>query len=147
MWNVLVLLVVLCSWVGSAKASVSYDSKAIVINGQRRILISGSIHYPRSSPEVILYKCASRVSSSFCLFTFLLSLNYFLQLGTSIFTSLSSFFFFLVVKFINFSFGFIVLLSLSAGIFWLVADVARSYSESQGRRFGCDSDLCFLEWA
>ncbi|KAL3527159.1 hypothetical protein ACH5RR_011815 [Cinchona calisaya] len=32
--------------------SVSYDSKAIVINGQRRILISGSIHYPRSTPEM-----------------------------------------------------------------------------------------------
>ncbi|PQQ21373.1 hypothetical protein Pyn_17960 [Prunus yedoensis var. nudiflora] len=34
------------------KSSVSYDSKAIVINGQRRILISGSIHYPRSTPEM-----------------------------------------------------------------------------------------------
>lgn len=53
MWNVLVLVVVLFSWVSSVKASVSYDSKAIVINGQRRILISGSIHYPRSTPEVL----------------------------------------------------------------------------------------------
>ncbi|KAJ3671146.1 hypothetical protein LUZ60_008572 [Juncus effusus] len=34
------------------KANVTYDSKAIVINGQRRILISGSIHYPRSVPEM-----------------------------------------------------------------------------------------------
>ncbi|XP_057427809.1 beta-galactosidase 5-like [Lotus japonicus] len=32
--------------------SVTYDKKAIVINGQRRILISGSIHYPRSTPEM-----------------------------------------------------------------------------------------------
>lgn len=32
--------------------SVGYDHKAITINGQRRILISGSIHYPRSTPEV-----------------------------------------------------------------------------------------------
>ena len=32
--------------------AVTYDRKAIVINGQRRILISGSIHYPRSTPEV-----------------------------------------------------------------------------------------------
>ncbi|XP_062102490.1 beta-galactosidase 3 [Humulus lupulus] len=32
--------------------SVTYDRKAIVINGQRRILISGSIHYPRSTPEM-----------------------------------------------------------------------------------------------
>lgn len=32
--------------------TVSYDRKALLINGQRRILISGSIHYPRSTPEV-----------------------------------------------------------------------------------------------
>ncbi|KAJ4838014.1 hypothetical protein Tsubulata_030945 [Turnera subulata] len=32
--------------------TVTYDNKAIVINGQRRILISGSIHYPRSTPEM-----------------------------------------------------------------------------------------------
>ncbi|KAF9619239.1 hypothetical protein IFM89_005793, partial [Coptis chinensis] len=31
---------------------VTYDRKALVINGQRRILISGSIHYPRSTPEM-----------------------------------------------------------------------------------------------
>ncbi|KAF8406482.1 hypothetical protein HHK36_008570 [Tetracentron sinense] len=34
------------------QCSVTYDRKAIVINGQRRILISGSIHYPRSTPEM-----------------------------------------------------------------------------------------------
>ncbi|CAL9182089.1 unnamed protein product, partial [Musa hybrid cultivar] len=33
-------------------ASVSYDRKAVIINGQRRILFSGSIHYPRSTPEM-----------------------------------------------------------------------------------------------
>ncbi|XP_064993790.1 beta-galactosidase-like [Musa acuminata AAA Group] len=33
-------------------ASVSYDRKALIINGRRRILISGSIHYPRSTPEM-----------------------------------------------------------------------------------------------
>ena len=34
------------------QCSVTYDRKAIIINGQRRILFSGSIHYPRSTPEV-----------------------------------------------------------------------------------------------
>nr|KAJ0215945.1 hypothetical protein LSAT_V11C300130520 [Lactuca sativa] len=34
------------------ECSVTYDSKAIVINGERRILISGSIHYTRSTPEM-----------------------------------------------------------------------------------------------
>ncbi|KAG0493896.1 hypothetical protein HPP92_004890 [Vanilla planifolia] len=33
-------------------ASVTYDRKAVIINGQRRILISGSIHYPRSTPDM-----------------------------------------------------------------------------------------------
>ncbi|XP_051144440.1 beta-galactosidase 3 [Andrographis paniculata] len=36
----------------SVKCTVTYDRKAIVINGQRRLLISGSIHYPRSTPEM-----------------------------------------------------------------------------------------------
>ncbi|KAL9229169.1 hypothetical protein vseg_004665 [Gypsophila vaccaria] len=31
---------------------VTYDSKGIIINGQRKILISGSIHYPRSTPDM-----------------------------------------------------------------------------------------------
>ncbi|XP_038695928.1 beta-galactosidase-like [Tripterygium wilfordii] len=49
--NTLIFLL-LFSWVCSVRASVSYDHKAVTINGQRRILISGSIHYPRSTPEM-----------------------------------------------------------------------------------------------
>ncbi|KAK1311338.1 Beta-galactosidase 3 [Acorus calamus] len=37
-------------WVG--ECGVTYDRKAIIINGQRRILMSGSIHYPRSTPDM-----------------------------------------------------------------------------------------------
>ncbi|KAK9113047.1 hypothetical protein Scep_020566 [Stephania cephalantha] len=32
--------------------AVTYDRKSLIINGHRRILISGSIHYPRSTPEM-----------------------------------------------------------------------------------------------
>uniref|UniRef100_A0A0A0LDH9 Beta-galactosidase n=1 Tax=Cucumis sativus TaxID=3659 RepID=A0A0A0LDH9_CUCSA len=32
--------------------NVSYDSNAIIINGERRIIFSGSIHYPRSTEEM-----------------------------------------------------------------------------------------------
>ncbi|XP_043713345.1 beta-galactosidase 3-like [Telopea speciosissima] len=39
-------------FLGLVQCSVTYDRKAIIINGQRRILISGSIHYPRSTPEM-----------------------------------------------------------------------------------------------
>ncbi|XP_020873308.1 beta-galactosidase 12 isoform X1 [Arabidopsis lyrata subsp. lyrata] len=40
------------SLIYSVKAMVTYDRKAVIINGQRRILLSGSIHYPRSTPEM-----------------------------------------------------------------------------------------------
>ncbi|KAK8913956.1 hypothetical protein KSP39_PZI024299 [Platanthera zijinensis] len=40
------------SLLSPATASVSYDRKAVIIDGRRRILISGSIHYPRSTPEM-----------------------------------------------------------------------------------------------
>ncbi|CAN1249622.1 Beta-galactosidase 8 [Linum perenne] len=33
-------------------ANVSYDHRALVIDGKRRMLISGSIHYPRSTPDM-----------------------------------------------------------------------------------------------
>lgn len=47
------ILLVLFSWLcSSATASVTYDHRAVIINGKRRILISGSIHYPRSTPEM-----------------------------------------------------------------------------------------------
>ncbi|KAF5481852.1 hypothetical protein F2P56_002471 [Juglans regia] len=55
-WNMLrpdiFKLLLLFSLVCCAAASVTYDHRAIVINGQRKILISGSIHYPRSTPEM-----------------------------------------------------------------------------------------------
>lgn len=35
--------------------SVSYDKKSLIINGQRKILFSGSVHYPRSTPDVWLF--------------------------------------------------------------------------------------------
>jgi len=49
-----ILLGILCcsSLICSVKAIVTYDRKAVIINGQRRILLSGSIHYPRSTPEM-----------------------------------------------------------------------------------------------
>ncbi|XP_057975801.1 beta-galactosidase 3-like [Malania oleifera] len=50
------LLILFCMslFVGSQliHCGVTYDRKAILINGKRRILISGSIHYPRSTPDM-----------------------------------------------------------------------------------------------
>uniref|UniRef100_A0A9I9DA76 Beta-galactosidase n=1 Tax=Cucumis melo TaxID=3656 RepID=A0A9I9DA76_CUCME len=49
MSKIMVVFLWVCS---SVMASVTYDHKAIIINGRRRILISGSIHYPRSTPQM-----------------------------------------------------------------------------------------------
>ncbi|CAO2814443.1 unnamed protein product [Amaranthus hypochondriacus] len=35
-----------------AAYNVTYDHRALVIDGKRRVLVSGSIHYPRSTPEM-----------------------------------------------------------------------------------------------
>jgi hypothetical protein len=36
----------------SNAVEVTHDGRAIKIDGKRRVLISGSIHYPRSTPQV-----------------------------------------------------------------------------------------------
>lgn len=38
----------------SEAGSVTYDARSLIIDGQHKILFSGSIHYPRSTPEVPL---------------------------------------------------------------------------------------------
>lgn len=43
---------------------VSHDGRAITIDGERRVLLSGSIHYPRSTPGVLL-----RTNLCFLLYT------------------------------------------------------------------------------
>lgn len=49
---VALLLVLLCLAGTSAATNVTYDHRALVIDGVRRVLVSGSIHYPRSTPDV-----------------------------------------------------------------------------------------------
>ncbi|VFQ98096.1 unnamed protein product [Cuscuta campestris] len=46
------LLQFLAAVTPSAAANVTYDHRALVIDGKRRLLISGSIHYPRSTPQM-----------------------------------------------------------------------------------------------
>ncbi|CAI0469004.1 unnamed protein product [Linum tenue] len=38
--------------VGVAAENVTYDGRSLFINGRRHLIISGSIHYPRSTPEM-----------------------------------------------------------------------------------------------
>ena len=32
--------------------NVTYDGRSLIINGEHKILFSGEIHYPRSTPQV-----------------------------------------------------------------------------------------------
>ncbi|KVH98416.1 D-galactoside/L-rhamnose binding SUEL lectin domain-containing protein [Cynara cardunculus var. scolymus] len=48
----LTFFIILITHLHLIQASVTYDHRSLIINGQRRILISGSIHYPRSTPEM-----------------------------------------------------------------------------------------------
>ncbi|KAK4567110.1 hypothetical protein RGQ29_003091 [Quercus rubra] len=47
------LLVVIMLEGGHADGGeVTYDGRSLIINGQRQVLLSGSIHYPRSTPQM-----------------------------------------------------------------------------------------------
>ncbi|XP_047175407.1 beta-galactosidase 8-like [Vigna umbellata] len=49
----LVLVWFFCIYASTSfSANVTYDHRALVIDGKRRVLVSGSIHYPRSTPEM-----------------------------------------------------------------------------------------------
>nr|CAB3496464.1 unnamed protein product [Digitaria exilis] len=45
-------VLLLCLAGGSRATNVTYDHRALVIDGVRRVLVSGSIHYPRSTPDM-----------------------------------------------------------------------------------------------
>lgn len=50
-----IILSMLLVFEKGASTTVTYDHKALVIDGKRRILQSGSIHYPRTTPEVSVF--------------------------------------------------------------------------------------------
>jgi len=53
--RLLSLFFILITSLSLAKSTiVSHDERAITINGKRRILLSGSIHYPRSTADVTI---------------------------------------------------------------------------------------------
>lgn len=52
MWNSLFLVAGLTLLCTSFAIDVDYDSNAMIIDGERKLIFSGAIHYPRSTPEV-----------------------------------------------------------------------------------------------
>jgi hypothetical protein len=38
----------------AGRREVTYDGRALILDGARRMLFSGDMHYPRSTPEVLV---------------------------------------------------------------------------------------------
>ncbi|KAF3953143.1 hypothetical protein CMV_021383 [Castanea mollissima] len=56
------LLVVIMLEGGHADGrEVTYDGRSLIINGQRQILLSGSIHYPRSTPQFYMQNFTTKI--------------------------------------------------------------------------------------
>ncbi|KAJ8447880.1 hypothetical protein Cgig2_012015 [Carnegiea gigantea] len=49
---ILTLLIATISISRVVHGDVTYDGRSLIINGERKILLSGSIHYPRSTPQM-----------------------------------------------------------------------------------------------
>ncbi|KAI8535520.1 hypothetical protein RHMOL_Rhmol10G0180300 [Rhododendron molle] len=49
---VVVVVVVVGGESSVAGTNVTYDGRSLIIDGKRKLLFSGSIHYPRSTPEM-----------------------------------------------------------------------------------------------
>ncbi|KAK7840934.1 beta-galactosidase 16 [Quercus suber] len=56
------LAVVIMMEVGGGHAKgVTYDGRSLIINGKRKILFSGSIHYPRSTPQFYMQNFTTKI--------------------------------------------------------------------------------------
>ncbi|KAF4372910.1 hypothetical protein G4B88_018075 [Cannabis sativa] len=59
LWYIMLLLVYLGLGLGLVEMAmgkeVSYDGRSLIINGQHTLLFSGSIHYPRSTPQTYVF--------------------------------------------------------------------------------------------
>lgn len=51
-WVLCMLGLLLAAMAGTYCGNVTYDGRSLIIDGHHKILFSGSIHYPRSTPEM-----------------------------------------------------------------------------------------------
>ncbi|KAK8672803.1 hypothetical protein V6N13_111164 [Hibiscus sabdariffa] len=57
-WIYVLVVALLVNTTRAGEGNVSYDGRSLIINGQRKLLFSGSIHYPRSTPQMWPYLIA-----------------------------------------------------------------------------------------
>ena len=68
LWELFWFLLFLNAFGFACGRNVTYDGRSLIINGNHKILFSGSIHYPRSTPEVFIYSFC--YVYCFCFFSF-----------------------------------------------------------------------------
>ena len=57
MWRntaTLIVVMMMVMVMMTVAVNVTYDGRSLIIDGQRKMLFSGSIHYPRSTPDVCI---------------------------------------------------------------------------------------------
>lgn len=77
MMRLLIVSVLVAAVVG---VNVTYNHRAVVIDGRRRVLVSGSIHYPRSTPDVSIHVLTTDTHTFILCFVFFLIKKCFLTL-------------------------------------------------------------------
>ncbi|GMI86698.1 MUCILAGE-MODIFIED 2, beta-galactosidase 6 [Hibiscus trionum] len=51
-WWICIVVAAQASTAKAGENNVTYDGRSLIINGERKLLFSGSIHYPRSTPQM-----------------------------------------------------------------------------------------------
>lgn len=54
--NGLVVFLLCASFAFASASEVTYDGSSLMIDGERKLILSGSIHYPRSTPQVSTFQ-------------------------------------------------------------------------------------------
>lgn len=54
--SVLIVLLFVFNLSLAMALQVSHDGRSLILDGERKIIVSGAIHYPRSTPEAIQFK-------------------------------------------------------------------------------------------
>lgn len=70
-----VVVILLCAIFTFTSASeITYDGSSLMIDGERKLILSGSIHYPRSTAQVSAFSFKS--SYYYCYFIWLIYFNF-----------------------------------------------------------------------
>lgn len=171
----ILILLAFCSllWpISSLAGNVTYDHRSIIINGQRKLLISAAIHYPRSVPAVrpiysnlafidfvayLLFYANTHLFYPFVILVVLWTMRMYENEELLCSKACWKPTVWCIVpwhfSFVGSYWFFLLIMELGCWLIlfeWMLfccVDVAWACSICQGRRGGCYRNLCFLEWS